>query len=302
MKESLSNMPLNLERLSDLFHAELTNFRAGMRTELIPKIQDLRAGALGWIARFLPEAVREADRDLISETRAAVRGRPDFATGGWYRIPYLDAAQYALSGDRSVLDVLIANLDHATSALRSALHAPLGLVVDRLSIEDEDLVRRISGSLAKGHLDNESLLCLFITARGKPARKFELARHWRDSLKLAPQDIPRLDAVLTAGFLSNAHIYDEYSEILRYLFCRMLEAESPQHNLDSQLEFEGVLPRNLPRVRSRQIEIPGIQTPKSVRLDVLWQRMSEHPLMRADVQSRLNNLTEQSGSTKGNAQ
>ena len=135
--------PLAAHTLDRLFRAEIAAFRREIEIRPVPERQDLRAGAVAWIAAFAPEVLSEDSRRLLLLTCEAESHFVDLNTDIWYRTVYLHAAQFALSGHPKWLDVLVTNLDHRTSQLRKSLHAPLGLVAPRLKLNSPFLVPRI---------------------------------------------------------------------------------------------------------------------------------------------------------------
>ena len=249
-----------LSRLDRLFIAELQAFETHFDVAPVPVEQDLRAGAIGWIATFAPESIGPEGRARLSRILAAVRGRDDYRTCGWYRIPYLYVAWASLSGDHSCLSDVTGNIDHHNSSLRSALYAPLGLMAPELSINDEALCGRIECSLKSGLMYNDSLMCVFLAMNGDPERKIETVLEWRENIDLSPRDARKLDSIINDGRISNSLIADEFSEILRYLLCRLLDPD-----------IRDTLP-------DRQFEL------FSDRVDCsIWRRMADHPLLSSFV-------------------
>jgi hypothetical protein len=211
--------------INRLFQAEIAAFRRGFEEHPVPLEQDLRAGLVAWLAVFAPEAINAESRRLLHVTCEAESEFVDYNEAGWYRTVYLHVAEFALSGDVRWLDVLVNNLDHSSSQLRSSLHAPLGLVIPRLKITFPDLLAKCERNLVLGHFYNDSLLCLFHSAQASPALKLAQLLRWRQHIRLVPQDIETIDAAIKGDPLRNTLIAEEYSEICRYLLCRLAEPE-----------------------------------------------------------------------------
>jgi hypothetical protein len=211
--------------INRLFQAEITAFRRGFEEDPVPLQQDLRAGAVAWLAVFAPEAINAESRRLLRVTCEAEAEFVDYDEAGWYRTVYLHVAEFALSGDVKWLEVLVTNLDHRSSELRSSLHAPLGLVVPRLKLTFPGLCPKVERNLVLGHFYNDSLLCLFYCAQGSAVLKLAHLLRWRERIRLVPQDIETIDEAIKGGPLRNTVIADEYAKICRYLLCRLVEPE-----------------------------------------------------------------------------
>ena len=247
-------------RLNWLFTDELKSFWSNFHLAPVPVEQDLRAGAIGWIASFAPEAIGDEGERELWRISIAVQGRSDFRHFGWYRIPYLDIARFSLSEDTEALAYIIANLDHHKSSLRSALHAPLALIAPRLSLSHPEIASRIESSLKQGLFFNESLMCIYFALRGDHKQKVELVKDWRNRIDLSPMDADTLDKIISGTAISNSLIADELSENIQYLFCRLLDPElgnvPPREQLDLFLD---------------------------AKIHAVWKRMSEHPLVKSSV-------------------
>lgn len=224
-------------RLDRLFIAELRAFHSNFDVAPVPVEQELRAGAIGWIATFAPKAISPHGKEELRRVSTAARDRMDFKHFGWYRVPYLDVAQYSLDGDISSLSTMIDNIDHHDSSLRSSLHGPLALIAPRLSLDDNNLSGCIESCLSSGYMYNDSLMCIFAALNDDHERKLTLARKWRMMTSLNPQDIKTLDLVLAGELISNALIADEFSEVLRYIFCRLLDPDVPDALPGQQLDL-----------------------------------------------------------------
>ena len=260
MRHALIGHRISLDMLDRLFNAELLAFHSDFEVQPVPIEQDLRAGAIGGIAAFTPEAVTLKGREQLRQILTTVHERPDFEHFGWYRIPYLDAAQFLLSSDLTSLSWLIANINHHNSSLRSALHAPLALVAPRLSLNDGELANRIECCLKSGFLYNESLMCVFCGLRDVPERKVELVMEWQKRINLVPQDAKTLSSIITGAPISNSLVVDELSENFRYLFCRLLDPEITCGSPKEQLKFF--------------FDLSG---------ETIWKRMAAHPLLKSLV-------------------
>ena len=250
-------------KLNALFNAELLAFHSNFDVAPVPMEQELRAGVIAWIATFAPEAISPEGEEQLWEIFYSIRKRSDFRSFGWYRTPYLDVARFSLSGDHDALSIIINNIDHHNSSLRSALHPPLGLVAAELSLDDYELSSRMEHCLESGLFFNDSLMCILSVLRDDPQRKIELVKKWRREIDLVPQDAKMLDCVFRGDGISNSLIMDELFLILRYLFCRLLDPELSDIYTEKQLDL-------FPHWKHH----------------LIWKRMCEHPLLKATIYFR----------------
>lgn len=86
----------------------------------------MRAGAIAWIARFIPEAIPTDTGMVIAATTGRLHRYPDHRTHGWFRTLHLDAALFALSGEERCLTDVLSNIDHGSGRLREAVLGPPG--------------------------------------------------------------------------------------------------------------------------------------------------------------------------------
>lgn len=267
MRNSIAERQISMDMLDRLFNAELLAFQSDFEVRPVPIEQDLRAGAIAWIAAFAPEAISSKRREQLRKILIAMRERPDFNNFGWYRIPYLDVAEFLLFGGFSSLSTLIANINHHNRSLRNAFYAPFALVAPKLSLDDFDgeLAKRIESSLEIALLGNDCLMCILCVLKDNQERKMELLKEWRKRIRLAPQDIETLDSLITDGYLTNSFLTDELFENLRYLFCRLLDPEIINSHHEQQ-------PKLFNELSS----------------DTLWKRMAKHPLLQPLVYLKKN--------------
>ena len=252
-------------KLDELFYQDLAAFTEGFEITPVPIEQDLRAGAIGWIAAFAPEAVSERSRHCLKSACLAARIAPDYATKSWYRMPYLDVAQFLLTSDLLWLGTLISNLDHGSSQLRRSLHAPFGLAAHLMTLGNPELLSRIKSNFLKAHFFNDCLMCLFCVLKNSPTLKAAQLIRWRREVDLAPQDIAVVDALIAREYISNSDIFTKYDNITRYIVCRLLDFDLAT------------------KTCHRQSDMFDSQNTGFLTMNMLWQRLSQHPLMRASV-------------------
>ena len=247
-------------RLNAIFRTEMLAFQSGFEEAPVSIDQELRAGVVAWIATFAPEAVDAEARGILSDYVRSIRERSDFRSFGWYRIPFLEVAQFSLTRNVDALSNVIANVDHHNSTLRSTIHPPLGLIAPNLGIDDTELLSRIESCFKSKMFFGESLVCILSVLRGDKKRKFALVKKWKREIDLSQQDADLLDGIVRDGVLSNSLVMGEFSLILRYLFCRLLDPELTEAYTEQQLDL-----------------FPNW------KIHSIWKRMYEHPLLEPTI-------------------
>lgn len=214
-------MMLDTGRLNAVVVEDLHAFESDFDLQPVPRRQEIRAGAIAWIARFIPEAIPTDTGMVIAATTGRLHRYPDHRTHGWFRTLYLDAALFALSGEERYLTVVLSNIDHGSSSLREAVLGPLGLVADRLPSDHPELNRRIASSLTRGHMHNDSLLAVFLATGGSAGFKTRQLEAWRRLPSLAPQHRDLIDRLLSKTPLPLSLFGEEYALIQRHLLFRL---------------------------------------------------------------------------------
>lgn len=225
-------MMLDTGRLNAVVVEELHAFESDFDVQPVPRHQEMRAGAIAWIARFIPEAIPTDTGMVIAATTGRLHRYPDHRTHGWFRTLYLDAALFALSGEERYLTDVLSNIDHGSSSLREAVIGPLGLVADRLPSDHPDLNRRIANSLTRGQMHNASLLAVFLATGGSAGFKTRQLEAWRRLPSLVPQDRETIDRLLSRTYLPISLLSEEYARIQRHLLFR-LGAPDPARRKES---------------------------------------------------------------------
>lgn len=266
--------PVDNGRLAALLGAELRAFLRDFDRSPVAIDQDLRGGLLAWISVFLPEAVPTRIRTKIEETCRGARDSASYRTNGWFRLPYLDVAQFALSGEYQWLQVIVQNLGHMNSSLRMALLPPLALVIDRVDIDLYGFADFVASNLRQALFYNDALLALFAAARAPASVKRERLDVWRREIKLAPQDVERLDRLIDDGLVENTLVCEELLLINQYLFTRLLASTH-----EGYLENEQIFLFDAQETENMNANAAAVKSLEHASDALaLWERMRLHPL------------------------
>jgi hypothetical protein len=214
-------MLLDTGRLNAVVVEELHAFESDFDIQPVPRHQEIRAGTIAWIARFIPEAIPTDTGMAIAAANGRFHRHPEHRTYGWFRTLYLDAALFGLTGEERYLTYVLSNIDHHASSLREAVIGPLGLVADRLMADHPDLNGRIANSLSRGTMYNDALLGVFLATNGTAGFKKRQLDAWRRLPTLVPQDRERIDRLLSGLSLPLSFFCDEYARIQRHLLFRL---------------------------------------------------------------------------------
>ena len=223
MTQATATAELDRPTVEALVLAELRDFDSDWHLQPVPNVQDLRSGAIAWLATFAAEAFTKNAKTQLARFCEHHRNFADYSHKGWYRQAYLESAMFALTGKPSWLRTIISNIDHESSQLRSSLHGPLGLIAPRLALTEVDLLSRMTRNLEVAHFFNESMLCIFCSLEGEAEHKLSIAANWQRLARLAPQDVDALDRLCGSEHLSNSFLAAEYGQINRHLVCRLLD-------------------------------------------------------------------------------
>ena len=173
--------------LDDLFRSQLRAFIAGLDETPMPKAQDLRGATLAFIAAFAPDTLSATSCKWLTDTRAQIRARSDCAVNGWWRIPFLDVAQFHLSGNTDDVAVIFQNLSHHNSVLRSGLFAPLALTLPKLDLQRTEFAHKMAQNFESWHFYNDQGVCLLMASSMPKQAKIEILQDW-SRLDISPQD------------------------------------------------------------------------------------------------------------------
>ncbi len=219
----------------------------------------MRAGSIAWITAFVPEAIGPDDNNRLRNIVRSICEKQDYSSSFWYKTLWLDAACFLLTGNQYDIAMIIANIDHHNSSLRSAVHPPLGLISTKVGLDDQDFSERIRKCLEKSYFFNDSLICILSALKDDSERKIKLVANWRDGVDLSLHDAEILKNVVEGKGIPNSLISNEFSLIQRYLICRLLDSE-----LDKRFD-EGIVDSSVMDCQS------------------IWNRMDNHPLWRSKI-------------------
>lgn len=208
-----------LHAAAGLACTELEAFKRDYAVEPVPRRQELRAGAVAWLAVMLPEAfdstwARALEHwlwELHPEARDAHH---------WFRVPALRAAVSSWNDDPDAVGEVIANIDHHNSGLRSYVLECLAFVAPMLPFDDEDLRMRVESVLQKHYLYSASAIALLLATNGDGNAKTEWAKRWVDAVQESfGRD--QLVAAINGAPVTNP-LHEGLNEIERYALTGLL--------------------------------------------------------------------------------
>ena len=237
----------------------LNEFFAHIEEDRLSMEQEMRAGSIAWISTFAPEVVGGKERIRIREIRNFMHEKEDYRTSYWYKSLWFDAACFLLDGDQYDIAMIIANINHGNSSLRSAVHPPLGLISTKVELEYQDITQRMESCIEHNCFYNESLMCILWALKGNIDSKIELVKGWLNRIDNNRQSAKLLKGMIDGKVISNSLISDEFSLMQRYLFCRLLDPE-----LDKDFDEDAI---------------------DSLIMDahLIWSRAENHPLLGTEI-------------------
>ena len=246
--------------LDALFRAELKTFLSNVGEQPVPESQDLRAGVLGFIATFAPEALSDTSTRLLSETLEHLHASPSYSTFEWFRLPYLDVARANLFDDPKALDVVVNNLGHGSRLLRLYLFAPVGLAIRKLNLNECGFDVSMQRNFEIGHLGNEAGVCLLLASRLTNSEKHAMLETWLERA-VNEEDQLTLRQALKGAPIDNALIFSDYFSISLKLFSAILSLPSARGTVDSDLSslFSIEPDEIVKRVRAHPLCVPKIK-------------------------------------------
>lgn len=251
--------------ISQIIEQELEDFLENLHIHPAPNLQYLRSGLIAWFCVFLPEAVMKGQRDKIIDAVTELKSQDDYTVSDWYRLPFLEVSAYALTRNLNFLETIISNIDHNSSQLRRILHAPLALVAPDLNFNTPGLHQGIVSNFAHAHFFNNNLLCILCALSNDTVSKLAALQRLADRHDLSPQDKGALDLLIKNREIKNMIIAEELSDLSRYVLCRLLTFRDADDDRSVEIDLFANLPNGAP-------------------IDIFWERMKQHLLLRNYVQ------------------
>jgi|GEM_PF-3073633 len=289
MNETASPMGFEIDigRLRSLFDEALTQLRRDLVGPWNGEREDIRASALAWATRFVPEGLSPRFRvdleRLVGELRVRSRFRVDF----WDRCLPLDVALFSLTNDRKWLEVALCNVDHHNSGLRLWVLECLALVADLVDFEASELLARTERNVEINQMFCDWNVVLLAAAHGSADRKRELFNSWRAKFAESPLfSVGSLLDDLSRGSSVNNPFLSYFLRIHQYILLRLAATvtEPAQLSLpitdDFAPERTGRPPHGLAKW---QLGLGG----DILTGDLVWRRLREHPLMESHFALKL---------------
>lgn len=220
-----------LAAATNVIRKEFAAFERGYSERPVPRVQEMRAGCISWLATFLPESF---DDDLAQSMGARVAQwgeQPDYRVDGWFRLPALEVALYNLAvatGEphrrdiaRFALDRVIVNIDHHNSGLRAYILQCLALAAPNLAFNDAQLRGRVESLLASNQLYSDAAVALYLATEGSLAEKRAWGTEWKDRVQEGFGRAQLRD--LAAGAPLTNPLFADIAEVERYVWLRLVD-------------------------------------------------------------------------------
>lgn len=265
--ESTLGLPhLQPYQLKRLLRIEVALFVRDIRKPMT-EVRRLRGLLIAWMAVFIPEAFPEQLWRRLMIFRRRCYQTADFRFELGHRILPLDVAAFAMYGDINQLQTHRLNYDHHNASIRFWIRMTLALVANRLPFPDSELVARSTTNLEVFHAGGEEGAILALLGPGEVQAKQRTLKEWIQTSarhRVRPRRLLELQATGSTELPPGFRLM--LSEITNYVALRLLSwpCESPPPQEDPQF-------------------LPGIW---AVRADTVWERLTEHPLMRATIDVR----------------
>lgn len=256
--------------LGDIWH----NYRRSFELRPIKEVQDLRAFSILWAAIFFPEAFSQQLRRSLSTGCQHYRDRADYGTHCWYSAMPLEAALFALSGERCWLSTVLNNLDHPKQSSRQIAIESLAPVANLLEFDGKTLAR-IGRNLEYRHFGCEEPVILFALSVGTGEEKREKIQRWLKEYTYNSGERKVLEDLANGHRVENPFIH----RALRSQQYLVLQLSCPLPAIPEQLSLAEDVDRTLDRKQPTE-NTQGclFADPTSDFAETVWTRMSDHPL------------------------
>lgn len=205
--------------------AEFEAFKMGYEAEPVLRRQELRAGAIAWVAVALPEAFGYSWTQELRQWLYALHA-PRRDIDHWFRVPALRSAVAVTDADDpDAVTEVVMNIDHHNASLRSYMLECLAFAAPMLSFEDEELRARVESVLQQNYLYSDCAIALLLATKGDRDAKTEWAKQWVDVVQPSfGRD--QLAAAISGTPVGNP-LFERLHEIERYSLTGLL-AEAPE--------------------------------------------------------------------------
>jgi hypothetical protein len=277
----VTNAKIDPDRFQRLLWRELGEFEENFGQDPVTEGQDLRALSIAWAAVFLPEALSPSFVQRLASLVLELRSRDDFRNYGWYCLPPLDVALFALTDNREWLSYVVSDLDHHKRELRAFVINSFALVANRVNFEGE-LLDRIAHNLEVVHMGCEEPVILFAVSNQKAADKTEQISKWLAKYSLNPDEEECLRNLSTGKFVVNPFLAN-FLWIQQYVWLNLASDVSVETKYLPAVQNPG----NKPPVDAQGIQLPlaGLR----LEFDAVWNRMRAHPLMESLIRIEIPN-------------
>jgi hypothetical protein len=272
-------MTLDRDRIEKTLWTIWREFVRDLEITPAGEVQDFRAFSVLWIALFVPEAISARFQSAMTAAALQWRERPDFGHRIWFRILPVEAALYTLTGDPFWVSLILSNLDHHNSSLRTITIETLAPIANRLTFGAAELTR-IEHNIDVRHFFWEWPVILLAISRTAAGEKKQRLAKWLETYELDPRGHEIVEKLAAGERVENPFLY-RLLRIQQFLSLQFACAP-PQKLRQPDLEADWNL-----TTKSLTPEQPALFSEDAMAFrDLVWERISAHPLTALMVQIR----------------
>ncbi len=202
-EEALCDIEIAIPRVHAVLYDEFNAFQYGFDSEEESHRQDFRSKLIQFFLTFAPEIFPASLAKEIALFVVASSKLPGYPVFGWHNLAYLNAGLFAYTGKPAWLDILLDNLGHHSSSMRSRISGALAPCSDLMDSFDPRLIGRIEHNLSEWHFGNDMQICLFIAGEGEMDAKESLLQAWIAKYDTGVSGIREARALSSGGYIAN---------------------------------------------------------------------------------------------------
>lgn len=205
-----------------IIETELEQFKQDFDEDLIPNSQDISSLSIAWLCHNCKDNVSQENLKTILNFVDDVMNRENYHHHGWLRIPALQAALFALTGENYYLNDLLQHVSCAQSASRGFIIQCVSIIIELIDFENDCLKESVEFNISHNHgYADESILLLLGTKSG-----VEETKEWiKSQLELKNTNSTELlKNLLDNNFVIKNDFYKNiFNEVKNHILFRILK-------------------------------------------------------------------------------